>query len=276
MNISWLFEISTYKWSTKAVEFPSGTAYTAKILPNSFNGVSMGWDISGGGLIYPSDLSFELDNADGVLTRSDIEGKYCTIKLITSETLTRTWKFKINSAILSYGKIDIYCSDILQEYLEGDYPNTPHPREVWVSAQHEIPDESYRIPIIFGTTYIPLMYIYHTVDATGYYVLGDDATYTIEEVKSPSESGNLTWTSTGYTFNQSTDSGYKLAEFLIAPTEVAGVYSEGIWSSGQKPLVKYSKTTGSTTAPASINQYQHYENSITAPAPSTQTQLKHH
>jgi len=254
MNISWLFEIDTYKWSTKAVTF-SAVDYTAKVFPDSFRGITMGWDINGGGLIYPSDLEFEIDNADDGLARTDLEGEYCTIKLVTDDALTRTWKFKIQTAILSYGKIHIYCSGLLQEYLNGVYPNTPHPRETWVSANHQPEDgeyDNYRIPVIFGTAYIPLMYIYHTVDATGYYVLGDDIAYTIDEIKSPAESGSFVWTSGSYTFNQSSDAGYKLAEFVIAPTNTPGTYTEGTWSSGQKPLVKYSKTSGSTTLPATI------------------------
>jgi len=252
MNISWLFEIAAYRWSTKSVSF-SGTDYSAKVFPESFGGISMGWDIAGGGLIYPSDLEFEIDNADSVITRANLEGEYCTVKLITDGALTRTWKFEVQTAILSYGKIRLYCSGILQKYLDGDYPNTPHPREVWVSANHQPEDgeyDNYRIPVIFGTAYIPLMYIYHTIDATGYYVLGADTTYTISEVTGPPESSRLTWTSGSYTFNQSSDSGYKLAEFVIA-YDPAG-YTEGTWPSGQKPLVKYSKTSGSTTAPATI------------------------
>lgn len=254
MNISWLFEIDTNRWSTKTVTFLA-VDYTAKIYPESFGGISMGWDITGGGLVFPSDLEFEIDNSDAGLTRVDLEGEYCTIKLITDDSLTRTWKFKIKSAILSYGKVRVYCSGIMQDYLDGDYPNTPHPRETWVSAQHEPEDgqyDDYRIPVIFGTAYIPLMYIYHTVDATGYYVLGDDVAYTINEVKSPPESGKIVWDSGSYTFNQSSDSGYKLAEFVIATTETPSVYTEGTWPSGQKPLVKYSKTSGSTSLPATI------------------------
>jgi len=248
MNISWLFEIDTYKWSTKAVTF-SAVDYTAKVFPDSFGGISMGWDISGGGLIYPSDLEFEVDNADDALARTDLEGEYCTIKLITDGSLTRTWKFEIRSAILSYGKIQVYCSGILQKYLDGDYPNTPHPRETWVSANVQPIDDDNRIPVIFGTAYIPLTYIYNDGDSTGYYVLGDDVVYTIDEVKSPPESGENIWTSAGYTFNQSSDSGYKLAEFVIAPPSP---YTEGTWPSDQKPLVKYSVTSGSTVLPATI------------------------
>jgi len=253
MNISWLFEIDTYKWSTKAVTF-SAVNYTAKVDPKSFSGVKMGWD-NRSGLIYPSELQFKINNEDLVLTRAGLEGQDCTIKLITDNSLTRIWKFKIQTAIESYGQIQVYCSGILQQYLTGDYPNKPHPREVWVSANHQTEDgefDDYRIPVIFGTAYIPLMYIYHTVNATGYYVLGDDEAYTIEEVKSPPESGKVVWTSGGYTFNQSSDAGYKLAEFVIAPTETPSVYTEGTWLSDQKPLVKYSKTSGSTTAPATI------------------------
>ncbi len=133
MEISWLFEIGTdKKFSTQEITF-SSTDYSPKILPESFDGIRMGWDM-GNNLVFPSDLNFEIDNSDTALTRSDLEGEYCTVKLITDGSLTRTWKFEVSSAILSYGKIQVYCSGILTKHLVGDYPNTPHPRETWVSS----------------------------------------------------------------------------------------------------------------------------------------------
>jgi len=161
MKISWLFEIDeTYYWSTKAVTFDS-TNYTAKVLPESFNGIQMRWDVSRRGLITPSDLSFEIENTDGALSRSGLEGEYCTIILVTDGTESRRWKFYIKSATVYYGKILLDCIDILQEHLTGEYPNTLHPREAFPSSMHEVgEDDTTRVPIIFGTAYIPVMAVY--------------------------------------------------------------------------------------------------------------------
>jgi len=107
MKISWLFEIDTYHWSTKSVTFGS-TNYTAKILPDSFDGISMRWDVSRQGLITPSDLSFEIENTDGVLSRSDLEGEYCTIILVTHYSLgARYWQpGKFNSILTVKGTLN--------------------------------------------------------------------------------------------------------------------------------------------------------------------------
>jgi hypothetical protein len=253
MKIDWLFEIEGYKWSTKKTTFSSQT-YSAKIIPKSFNGIQMRWDIGGTGLISPSDLDFEVENTDLAISRAQLEGKSCTIKLVIDNLLARQWKLKIQRATIAYQVVRVYCVDLLQAVLEGEYPNTPHPREQWVSINHEPEDgehDNYRIPVIFGEAYIPLMYIYNVFDSTGYYVLGKDIDYDIIEVKSPPEAGKLVWDNS-YTFTQTSDSGYRLSEFIIAPTETQGVYSPGVWASHLKPLVRYKKTSGSTTNPSAI------------------------
>jgi len=189
VKISWLFEIDAYRWSTKTVTY-NAVNYTAKVLPDSFDGIQMRWDVSRRGLITPSDLSFEVENTDGLLTRASLEGKFCTIILITDGTESRRWRFKIQSASGYYGKMVLYCVDILQDILQEEYPNTPHPREVFPSVMHEVDeDDSYRVPIIYGKAFIPLMLVYRQIDSTAYYALGKAATYTITKVMDPPSMG---------------------------------------------------------------------------------------
>ena len=160
MKISWLFEIDTYRWSTKTVTYNAVT-YTAKVLPDSFDGIQMRWDVSRRGLITPSDLSFEVENTDGLLTRASLEGKFCTIILITDGTESRRWKFKVQAVTSYYGKMQVNCVDILQDLLIGEYPNTPHPREVFPSEILTMGEEdTYRIPKTFGRAYLPLLPVY--------------------------------------------------------------------------------------------------------------------
>jgi len=241
MKISWLFEIDeTYYWSTKAVTFDS-TNYTAKVLPESFDGIQMRWDVSRRGLITPSDLSFEIENTDGSLSRSDLEGEYCTIILVTDGTESRRWKFYIQAATSSYGKIRVDCVDILQKVLQGEYPNTQHPREAFPSEMHEVDeDDTYRVPVTFGKAYIPLMLVYSQTEGQAYYMLGESDTYVIHKVKSPPDTGKKTvWTSADYTFSTLVENGHTLADFEIAVTDTPGTYESGTWQSNQKPLVQY-------------------------------------
>jgi hypothetical protein len=243
MKVSWLFDIGSYHWSTKAVTH-SAVSYTAKVLPDSFDGIQMRWDVSRRGLITPSDLSFEVENTDGTLSRSSLEGQYCTIILITDGTESRRWKFKIQSASAYYGKMVVNCVDILQDILVGEYPNTPHPREVFPSVMHEVEeDDTARIPVIFGKAFIPLMLVYRQIDSTAYYALGKADSYTITKVMDPPSMGVTLWESTDYTFNQYTDSGYSLGEFMVYYDPETDLYSAGTWSSGSQPLVEY-KVTG--------------------------------
>jgi len=240
LSVEWLFEVGSYKWSTQT----TGN-YTARVLPDSFHGISMQWDIERQGLITPSEIEFEVDNIDGSLSKSSIEGKYCTIILMINESECRRWKFKVKSVIQSYDIMHLYCVDILQGHLLGTYPNTAHPREVWVSESHEVEDnDSYRVPVVFGQAYIPLMYVYRASDNTGYYVLGKDQNYDITEVMSPPSKGKWKWVNTEYAFTQYADKGYKIAEFAIAPGVAPGTYDAGTWDSGLQPLVQYKVSGG--------------------------------
>jgi hypothetical protein len=260
MKIKWLFEVNTYFWSTQDTTWDS-TNYSAKVIPESFQGVTMRWDL-GGRLIAPNDLQFEVDNADGALGRSDLEGYYVKVRLITDGTQSRAWEFLVKRAVPAYGKLTCYCVDPLQSFLEGTYPNTKHPKEVWPSDDFD-PDElsDYCVPVVLGTAYIPIMSV--NTGSDRYYVLGadDTPTYTVDEVQSPHDwPVQAVWTSVSYSFNLSNDNGHKLAQFIIADSTGDGsADANGLWLQGDRfllPLVKFSRSdTSSITNPADWIEY---------------------
>jgi len=255
--ISWLFEIGTKNLSTKNLTWDSKT-YSGLVIPSSFYGVTMRWDISGSGLIAPNDMEFEVSNVNGTYSVSDFEGEYCLLRLVVDNTNIRSWKFKISRALSYYGKIKCYCDDFLQEYLDGDYPNSKKPKEIWPSSDSDINDsDTYCVPVILGEAYIPLRSV--NTGTERYYVLGsDDKTYTISEVQSPREwPNNSTWESPTYDMDQSTDSGYKLLQPKI--DDRVDPLATGLWPSGDSYYdmpCKFSRSdTVSLTNPAEWIEY---------------------
>ena len=229
--ISWLFEIDTLKLSTKNVTW-SAVDYSGIVIPDSFSGITMRWNIAGNGLIAPNEMTFDVSNPGGTYLTTDFEDKFCTVRLIDGDTNVRTWKFKINRAISYYGKITCYCVDFLQEFLVGDYPNTKAPKEIWPSSDAEDSDD-YCVPVTLGTAYIPVRSVNTATDR--FYVLGESGpTYSVYEVASPRAWPNSsTWSSTSYTMAGSTNSGYQLLQPIIADSDGDDIAdAPGLWRSG--------------------------------------------
>lgn len=229
--ISWLFEIDTLKLSTKNVTW-SEVDYSGIVIPDSFSGITMRWNIAGNGLIAPNEMTFDVSNPGGTYLTTDFEDKFCTVRLIDGDTNVRTWKFKINRAISYYGKITCYCVDFLQEFLVGDYPNTKAPKEIWPSSDAEDSDD-YCVPVTLGTAYIPVRSVNTATDR--FYVLGESGpTYSVYEVASPRAWPNSsTWSSASYTMAGSTNSGYQLLQPIIADSDGDDIAdAPGLWRSG--------------------------------------------
>ena len=258
--ISWLFEIDALKLSTKDVTY-SAVDYSGIIISDSFNGVSLRWNISGNGLIAPNDLQFDVSNVDDTYTASDFETKDCTVRLIIDDVETRTWKFTITRALVYYGKITCYCEDFLQQLLVGDYPNTKSPKNIWPSddADNDI-DDDYCVPVILGTAYIPVRSVNTATER--YYILGvSGPTYTVTTVKSPrSWPNSSTWAASSYTMTGSVSAGYQLLQPIIADSTGDGnADATGLWRSGDTfydMLCKYSRDdTVALTNPAEWIEY---------------------
>ena len=123
MKSQFLIEIGSNKWSTAALMSDSDS-YTARIVPESFNGVSCRLDIGSSGLIAANDLSFDVTNAAGTLTRANMKDQFCTIRLIIDRVQSRAWKFIVTDAAEHYGLITVYAEGILNKALRGVYPKT--------------------------------------------------------------------------------------------------------------------------------------------------------
>ena len=126
-TIDWLFEVTTsagpkYFWSTKGdvdettinsalsgawatgISWGTGISwwsntdvYSFKVIPESFNGITLNRSRSEYGIVAPSELSFSVGNADSSLTGSDFIDAVLIVRLIvgdgSSEEILRTFKF---------------------------------------------------------------------------------------------------------------------------------------------------------------------------------------
>jgi hypothetical protein len=241
--------------STKDVTY-SGDNYSGIVIPESFSGISMRWNIGGNGLIAPNEMIFDVSNTSGTYTTSDFETEYCTVRLIIDGSQERVWKMYISRAISYYGKITCYCEDFIQQHLEGDYPNTPNPKAIWASTDPDETDD-YCVPVVLGTAYIPVRSV--NTGTERYYVLGASGpTYIVSEVKSPRSWPNSSiWTSASYTMTGSTASGYQLLQPKI--DESVDPPGNGLWQSGETfydMLCKFTRSdTVSLTSPAEWIEY---------------------
>ncbi len=164
---TWLFEVTntvptTYYWSTKSYTF-GGQAYSFKVIPDSFEGVTMSRAKSELGIQAPSNMAFHVSNRDNALSAAYFTGGTVTLKLVVkagaNEAVIRSWKFRILDAVSRYQRIEITCEDYLQAFLEGDYPNTRQAKDIFYGSDVDIQD-NVCIPVPFGTAYVPLRSAY--------------------------------------------------------------------------------------------------------------------
>lgn len=275
MHIVWLFEIVTqdtsYYLSTDSYTYNTNS-YSPLIDSQSFSGINILGEQDNVGLVTPQDLSFKTistaeivdkyESATG-LTVSDVNSflsghfkdQECTIRLLVDDTLHKTWSFRIKKCNGNYGQAEFWLTSLLSSYLEGDHPNSRHPREVWPSDDPEKdPDDDYVIPLAFGDAYIPLRSV--NTGSDRYYVLGPSGnTYSISEVQSPKEWDNSSKWDSSYTYNQSTDNGYQLLQAIIADSDGDGTAdANGLWKGGRSFLDMPTRFTSSEiSASADVN-----------------------
>jgi len=203
MEPTWLFEVSTdYYWSFKDIEY-STQAYTGKILPSSFNGVSVTRSKSEYGVQVPSGGTITVSNAGNVLAESDFKTagvfKSLTIKLLFDSTLFLTYLFKISRVDDIHQQLVIHYEDYITQYLEGTWPNTEYFSAI---APDDNIGPNYCIPVPFGTVYIPTAPLFLTGDDV-YYILSESALgtgWTISAMTSPRELGSYSWWLNNYYF----------------------------------------------------------------------------
>lgn len=256
MKVEYIFNIgSTYYWSFHPVSY-GGNDYTAEIL--AFSEVRETWSTD---LISTASGSFSVHDPSGTLSATDFVDEYVIIRMLLDDVLTRTWKLKVKSTSASYQKVKFSCVDMLQDIIDGDWPNSKAPRDIYVSDDPEHSDD-YCIPVIIGQAYLSLRSVDNGTER--YYVLGESttATYTVSEVSTPPDwSSNAdVWLSSEYAFNQSNGSGCKLLQVEIMDINQDGsVYEPGIWKPGSVYLdmpTKFSKSdTSGLTGPEQTIEY---------------------
>lgn len=255
-------------WSTKDYTY-DGQDYEFKVLPSSFKGVTLNRNKSELRIQAPNDLAFSITNPDNTLTAADFVDGTVHLKLVvsdgTDEEIIRQWKFNVKRCESGYQKLSFVCEDFIQQYLEGDYPNTKLVKDVSFSDDPDIND-NVCVPVPFGTCYIPLRSIY--TSGARHYLLGKTATcatYDIFEVRSPRAwGGKSTWATDNYSFTQSTDTidgvQWSLFQPIIADSDSDGTPDAcGLWRQGDYFLdmpTQFSREVSSAaTNPADVIEF---------------------
>ena len=178
-RISWLFTVTTvapvtYYWSTKAVTF-GAQAYAFKVILDSFKGITLNRAMSEIGIQAPSTLSFDIANSGSTLTASDFVGATVQVDLVLSdwidEEICAAWKFRVIRCEAGYQKLSFACEDFVQQYLQGDYPNTPLIRDLVPNSETD-PQDNLCVPVVFGVGYVPLRSVYVSGLTARRYVMG--------------------------------------------------------------------------------------------------------
>ena len=271
-SVSWLFDITdkndvSYNWSTKAYTF-DGTNYTFKII--NFRGVTLNRATSEMGIQSPSGFSFGISNKDNTISASDLAGGTVLLRLAigdgTNESAIRQFKFKIKHAADVYQSISVVCEDFIQQYLEGDYPNTASISALFPPAD-KYEERDLCVPATFGTPYIPLRpAICRTASVSTperFYLLGEVGTYSISKVRQPRTFGSTVWSSGSYAFTQSTvsDTNGKVWQafqpIIAKSSSEASLDSCGLWAESDSYMfdmpAQFSKSSSvATTNPRDV------------------------
>ena len=199
----WTFDLGEYRFSTQQTVVGE-VVYERRIIPKSFNGVTERLDLSGQ-LVAPNDLTFDVGNADGQFAPGDFEGESCLISIVMGGEVSRSWRFRVTRAVAFYGKVRCWCSDFMQEHMEGSYPNTPAPKEEWPSDDADV-DDDYCIPVVLGTAYIPVRSVNTGLER--YYVLGEAGSIVPPEPEPEPEPETWDYEGTMTVGNESTSYGW--------------------------------------------------------------------
>lgn len=216
------------------------------LLLMNFSGITLNRNLAENTVIAPSDVSFTLSNPETTLVFTDFKGGQVLIDLYISDgtidTKMASWLFRIKTAQPGPQKLMIVAEDFLQSYLEGYYPNTRSPEDIFPSNR-TYNNKALCVPVPFGTAYVPLRDVFITDD--GFIVLGDPAhTYTITKIRSPrSEGSKVEWDSGSYSFTQSTKADadavdWRVFQAIIADTDNNGsADAHGCWMSPGGPTL---------------------------------------
>ena len=265
-TVKWVFTITdknavVYKYSTGAI-----TGVSNDIVLTYFSGITLNRNMAENKIITPSEVYFFISNSGSTLLFSDFKGGSVLIDLYinngTSDVKIASWLFRIKTAQPGYQNLKITAEDFLQTYLEGYYPNTRYPQDIFPSNRTHS-NKALCVPIPFGTAYVPLRDVFIT--DSGYLLLGPSSyTYTISKIRSPRDTGSkIEWDSGSYTFTQSTQTAsdstsWRAFKAIIADSNSDGAAdTHGCWMSAggptQDPPVRFTRSdTAAMTNPADV------------------------
>ncbi len=261
-RITWLFETSGFKWSTKRYTY-NAVAYEARVVADSFNGVTENAAKSAYGIQAPSDVSFTVTNKGNTLSTANFktagEWNSVTVRMLINAVQIRAWTFRITDVDDSHQRLRFTCEDYLQKKLEGTWPDTPSVTTL-SDNRESLPEDNLCVPIPFGRVYIPVRFIVH--DSVTYYLLGpaDGVTYTIYGMKAPRAwpNGPSYWSANDYTFTQSTIVIGGVNYRVVRPLVANGDFVHFLDSSGIRldPLLDFSRSDlASKTSFADVIEY---------------------
>jgi hypothetical protein len=273
VDVVWLFYINAVTaryWSTTNFTFdplgPAEQEYTAMIDPASFDGIKINKSYNGADrvhfiedfTIYVPNPSNSTLSPDHFYDFTNKRGRDATVSIYrddgTNSGIIRVFKLKTKTVLNTYQGLEITFEDAMVAKLEATYPNTKDVVDLYNSKGDSA--IGYSLPIPFGVPYIPLpnVLVSGSPDKT-YYVLGEiESTYTIMECKSPEGWAKSTWHSDDFAFEQSSGTGNRRFQALIAD-DGAGGLTQGVFVTGRRLPIRtqYSRAdTVAKTSPATI------------------------
>jgi hypothetical protein len=226
-----------------------GKTYTNRVEAGSFKGIKLSRNKSESGLFPKVDTQFVIENVDDALNLGNFtEGARVDVHFVMKtqaglEDRIRTVKFKIaQTAFETYKSLKISCEDLLTSIFKKSYPLNE-----LVSTDFNATNDTYIIPEIFGTAYIPLS-PFSNGSNEACYILGNKEsgeTFAISELTTPrSFPGEKVVATNATTFEQDeiTQNGnlYQFFQYVIDSTAIAWGGFEGI---PMQPIVRFNKST---------------------------------
>ena len=266
-TVSWLFAINdgtARYWSTKEYTY-SAQAYDNRVIPDSFDGITLNSSFSNNGIICPSTLEFQVADPAATFTAVNFVDKELTVSLVeddgTNETIMAVWKFRVTKCYKRSKKLFFECEDYFTKFLNGQYPNTP-----LISAlapdDSSITDDNMCVPLIFGTAYIPSRSLYITDKR--YYLLGAAGpTYTIIESRSPLDWSSVSVWDNSYTYTQSSHTldgtSYRFVRPILVDSDSDGTMdSMGLFYDSTFHDIQFKMTRSDTFSLTDYADILHY------------------
>jgi len=224
-TVVWLLSCNGSYWSHTSYSY-DGQTYLPIVIPDSISGIRQARNKSELGIHASNSFKFSLSNKDNTIRPQAFEGEELEVNILISAWIGNqlfewgvspygvgfadtggvewhgtdgaTWElqngyfrysFRVNRVESSYQKLTFYCTDFIQQYLEGFYPNG---KLLDSLAWNDLDTHNDQMCIAepFGTVYCPIRTFSNSSTASRAYVLGPNAyTYDVELIRTPAKWG---------------------------------------------------------------------------------------